>query len=85
VPELSEKYDFYFFFQMPGKNFHIDGSLAHDLRNTFRGVIEFKVDGLSLWVVDLNFLGGFPPLTGLAPHELIEFVDSSAYTYFKRQ
>ena len=70
---------------MPGKNFHIDGGLAHDLRNVFRGVKKLQVDGLPLWIVDFYLLGGLPPLTGLTPHQLVEFVDSGAHTYFERQ
>lgn len=70
---------------MPGKNFHIDCGLANNFRNAFRRVVKLKVDGLSLWIVDFNLLGRFPPLTGLTPHQLVEFVDGSAHAYFEGQ
>jgi len=70
---------------MPGKNFHIDCSLSHDLRNAFGGIVELQIDRLSLGIVDLYFRSSFPPLTRLAPHQLIKFVDSCTNTDFQGQ
>ena len=70
---------------MTGENRHIDGGLSDHFRNALRGVVQLQIYGLSLWIVDLDLLGGFPALAGLTPHEMVEFVDSCTHTYLKRE
>ena len=70
---------------MPGKNPHINCSLSNNLRNALSRIVELKVDGLSFWIINLDFLGGLPPLTGLAPHQVVEFVDGGAHANFERE
>ena len=67
---------------MFGKNLHVDCSLAHYLRNAFGRVIKLQINRLVLWVVEFDLLGSLPTLTGLAPHQLVKFVDGGPYTYF---